>query len=246
LTGTIARRKTANGDKSETSFSMHYFTAENIFIWLFHASNLMAFLAFLLRDQLHLRVMMALSLFLQGLYYYAIPGGPFFDPLFWKVVSFAANAIMIVLVFGGRLDYGIPNDLRALFDKISVLSPGQFRKLVKESKRTVSSEDPLLVEGQKPQQLHYLLRGFAEITKGHSRHKISSGVFLGEVAFLNSTAASATVHLGEDAECVTWDSTDLQSLMAKDKAIDIAMRGIFNHDLASKVANSVPLQPPVT
>lgn len=225
---------------------MHYLTAANIFIWLFHASNMMAFLAFLLRDQLHLRVMMAISLLLQGLYYYAIPGGPFFDPLFWKVISFAANAVMIVLVFGGRLDFGIPADLRELFKKINVLSPGQFRKLVKESKRTLPSVTALLVEGQKPQQLHYLLRGFAEITKGQSRHKISSGVFLGEVAFLNSTPASATVHLGEDAECVSWDSTLLQSLMAKDKAIDIAMRGIFNHDLASKVANSVPLEPPAS
>jgi uncharacterized protein YjeT (DUF2065 family) len=229
-------------DKSETLFSMQYLTAENIFIWLFHASNLMAFLAFLLRDQLHLRVMMALSLLLQALYYYAIPGGPFFDPLFWKIVSFLANAVMIVLVFGGRLDFGIPSDLRELFNKISVLSPGQFRKLIKDAKRTTISEDPLLVEGQKPQHLHYLLRGFADITKGQTHHKISSGVFLGEVAFLNETAASATVHLGEDAECVSWDSTILRSLMAKDKTIDIAMRGFFNHDLAAKVANSVPLR----
>ena len=65
------------------------FTATTLFTALFHVSNLMAFLAFLLRDQLQLRLMMAVSLFLQGLYYYAIPGGPFFDPLFWKVVSFA-------------------------------------------------------------------------------------------------------------------------------------------------------------
>jgi hypothetical protein len=50
------------------------------------------------------------------------------------------------------------------------------------------------------------------------------------------------VRLGEDAECLSWDSASLRSLMAKDKAIDIAMRGIFNHDLAAKVANSVPLK----
>jgi hypothetical protein len=72
----------------------------------------MAFLAFLLRDQLQLRLLMGLSLFLQALYYYAIPGGPLFDPLFWKVVSFVANLVMIVLVFGGKLDFGIPEDLR--------------------------------------------------------------------------------------------------------------------------------------
>lgn len=220
---------------------MTQISMEAIFTALFHASNLMAFLAFLLRDQLQLRLMMAVSLFLQGLYYYAIPGGPFFDPLFWKVVSFAANFLMILLVFGGRIDFGIATDVRGLYDRISVLSPGQFRKLIKSSLRIKKSATPLLRQKEKPHQLHYLLKGFAVITKGQSRHRVAAGVFLGEVAFLNDTLASATVELEDDAECLTWDSQALKQLMNKDKAIDIAMRGIFNHDLAAKVANSVPL-----
>lgn len=211
-----------------------------LFTVLFHVSNLMAFLAFLLRDQLQLRLMMAISLFLQGLYYYAIPGGPFFDPLFWKVVSFAANLLMIVLVFGGRLDFGIPQDMRILYDKIRVLSPGQFRKLVKLSRRTHYSDAPLLREGQPATELHYLLKGQCNIAKGKGAYPINAGVFLGEIAFLNNTPASATVKLAEGSECVTWNSAELQNLMQKDKAIDIAMRGIFNHDLAAKLASSVP------
>jgi CRP-like cAMP-binding protein len=145
------------------------------------------------------------------------------------------------MVFSGRLDFGIPADLRGLFEKISVLSPGQFRKLIRDAKRSSASENPLLIEGQMPLRLHYLLRGHVEIAKGQSRHRISSGVFLGEVAFLNVSLASATVRLDEDAECLSWDSATLHSLMAKDKSIDIAMRGIFNHDLAAKVANSLPI-----
>jgi Cyclic nucleotide-binding domain len=217
------------------------FSAETVFIWLFHASNLMAFLALLLRDQLQLRVMMAVSLFLQGLYYYAIPGGPFFDPLLWKVVSFLANLVMIILVFGGKLDFGIPSDLRGLFEKIEVLSPGQFRKLIRASTRTGASETALLVQGEKPHHLHYLLKGEALIVKSQSQHSIAKGAFLGEVAFLNNTQASATVHLQTGAECVSWNCDNLKALMNKDKAIDIALRGILNHDLAAKVANSVPI-----
>ena len=217
-----------------------FLTAATLFTVLFHASNLMAFLAFLLRDQLQLRLMMAVSLFLQGLYYYAIPGGPFFDPLFWKVVSFAANLLMIVLVFGGRVDFGIPQDMRGLFEKISVLSPGQFRKLVKLSTRTTASDTPLLIEGQHPTDLHYLLKGQCGIEKANTSHTIGAGIFLGEIAFLNNAPASATVQLLEGAECVTWNSEELKALMRKDKAIDIAMRGVFNHDLAAKLASSVP------
>jgi hypothetical protein len=214
---------------------------QTIFTILFHVSNLMAFLAFLLRDQMHLRLLMAVSLFLQGLYYYAIPGGPLIDPLFWKVVSFLANLIMIVLVFGGRLDFGIPADLRTLFDKISVLSPGQFRKLIKTSTRTSSGLAAILTEGEKPTHLHYLLKGEATLHKGTHQHAIQPDTFLGEIAFLNQGAASATVTLNEGAECISWKTDDLRALMRKDKAIDIAMRGVFNHDLAAKVAKSVPL-----
>ena len=212
-----------------------------LFTLLFHASNLMAFLAFLLRDQLKLRALMAISLFLQGLYYYAIPGGPFYDPLFWKIVSFAANLLMIVLVFNGRIDFGIPADLRNFYERIAVLNPGQFRKLMKQSFRTTANEKPLLIAGEKPDQLHYLLKGAATISKNGSSHSIANGVFLGEVAFLNNSPASATVTLQPDSECVSWNVTGLKALMQNDKTIDIAMRGFFNHDLAAKVAASVPL-----
>jgi Cyclic nucleotide-binding domain len=217
-------------------------TMATLFTILFHMSNLMAFLAFLLRDQLQLRLLMGVSLVLQALYYYAIPGGPLYDPLFWKIVSFAANMLMIVLVFNGRIDFGIPADLRGLYDKIAVLNPGQCRKLLKQSFRTSAGPMPLLVIGEKPKDLHYLLRGTAIIHKSGSTHLMQSGVFLGEVAFLNNTTASATVTLQPDSECLSWNAETLKILMEKDRAIDIAMRGLFNLDLAAKVAGSIPLE----
>ncbi len=45
---------------------MEWLFNTSVFVLLFHISNLMAFLAFLLRDQLQLRMLMAVSLFLQG------------------------------------------------------------------------------------------------------------------------------------------------------------------------------------
>jgi hypothetical protein len=216
----------------------------SIFVLLFHFSNLMAFLAFLLRDQLQLRLLMGVSLFLQGLYYYAIPGGPLFDPLFWKVVSFLANVVMIVLVFGGRLDFGIPEDLRPLFNKMAVLSPGQFRKLTARTVRVYGGSPAILTEGMKPDRLYYLLKGEAQIIKNRQTTNLHAGAFLGEIAFLSDLPASATVILTDGAECIAWNRAALLQMMRKDAAIDIAMRGFFNHDLAHKVARSVPIAPP--
>ena len=171
----------------------------SIFVVLFHISNLMAFLAFLLRDQLQLRLLMGLSLFLQGLYYYAIPGGPLFDPLLWKVVSFLANVAMIALVFGGRLDFGIPEDLRPLFTRMAVLTPGQFRKLTARTVRVSGGGAAILTEGMKPDRLYYLLKGEAQIIKNRQTASLQAGAFLGEIAFLSDLPASATVVLNEGA-----------------------------------------------
>ena len=201
----------------------------------------MAFLAFLLRDQLQLRLLMAVSFFMQGLYYYSVPGGPLFDPLFWKIVSFAANLLMIVLVFGGKLDFGVPEDLRGLFEKIGVLSPGQFRKLISNAHRVVGNGEAILNKGEKPQQLYFLLKGRAAITKQSQTTELASGIFLGEIAFLNGSSASATVTLQDGAECIAWNSAELHKLLEKDRAINIAMRGIFNSDLAANLANSLPI-----
>lgn len=225
----------------EPMFNIDFTSPAGIFTVLFHISNLLAFLSFLLRDQLKLRILMAISLFLQGLYYYAIPTGPFYDPLFWKIVSFLANLLMIVLVFGGKLDFGIPQDLRGLFDKISVLTPGQFRKLIAVSSRTLGTGEAILVSGVEPSQLHYLLRGSAELKKQAHISSIATGSFLGEITFLNGGVASASVLLPEGAECLSWDREKLHRLMQSDKTIDIAMRGVFNHDLAAKVAGSIPI-----
>ncbi|MBL8789678.1 MAG: cyclic nucleotide-binding domain-containing protein [Rhizobiales bacterium] len=215
----------------------------SIFVVLFHISNLMAFLAFLLRDQLQLRILMGFSLFMQGLYYYAIPGGPLFDPLFWKVVSFLANGAMIGLVFGGRLDFGIPEDLRPLFNRMAVLTPGQFRKLTSNTVRVRGGGSAILTEGMKPDRLYYLLKGEAQIIKNRQTANLHPGAFLGEIAFLSDLPASATVVLPEGAECIAWNRAALLQLMKKDAAIDIAMRGFFNHDLAYKVARSIPIAP---
>ncbi len=213
----------------------------SIFTVLFHTANLMAFLAFLLRDQLQLRILMAVSLFMQGLYYYSIPGGPLFDPLFWKVVSFAANLLMIVLVFGGRLDFGVPEDLRPLFNAIAVLTPGQFRKLISKATRVQADGVPILIEGERPARLYYLLKGEARISKQNHTSMLQPGIFLGEIAFLSGSSASATVTLEPNAECVAWKSADLKQLMQRDSAINIALRGVFNSDMAGKLATSLPL-----
>ncbi len=209
-----------------------------VFAALFHLANGLALVSLLMRDQLHLRLVMAISLVLQGLYYFAIPGGPLFDPLFWKVFTSITNVAMIVLIFRDRFDVGVPNDLRALFSRIAVLSPGQFKRLVAPASRVNGPHKDLLVQGEMPSRMYYLIKGHAQVSKDGQRAKISPGAFLGEIAFLTQNPATASVSLDQDAECLSWTHGALSRIMGKEMPIEIAIRGLLNHDLARKVAES--------
>ncbi len=211
---------------------------------LFHLANLLLFLALLLRDQLQLRLVLGLSLLLQAAYYFAVPGGPFLDPLFWGIAALAANAVMLAMVVSGRLDFGFPEDLRELYDKMAVLTPGKFRKLIARTVRVPGGGAAILTESMKPDRLYYLLKGEAQVIKNRQTATLQAGTFLGEIAFLSEMPASATVVLNPGAECLAWNRAALLQMMRKDAAIDIAMRGFFNHDLAYKVARSVPIMAP--
>ncbi len=184
---------------------------------------------------------MACSMGLLSIYFYALPGGPILNALFWMVPTFIINVVMISQIYRERRDHGIPDDVRALYEKMAVLTPAQFRRLLTISTRTAGQGTKILAEGKSSEQLHFLLKGDAILEKGSKSHKIQSGTFLGEVSFINQTVASGTVVLTDTSECLSWDSKRLTELMKKEMAIDIAMRGVFNHDLARKVASSIPL-----
>ncbi len=211
-----------------------------IFPILFHVGNAIALLAFLLRDQLWLRLVLVVSFTLQAFYYFALPGGPLYDPLFWKIMLIAVNLVMIVALFRDRLPYGIDGELTPLFRRISVLTHGQFRRLIRPTERIKGAvgAPPILLYGERSSALYFLISGTASVHKHGRTIPVNAGSFLGEISFLTRSGATATVTLDEGAECLSWPAEALVALLARDPALDIAMRGLFNHDLAGKVSAS--------
>jgi hypothetical protein len=218
-----------------------YSISEVTFFILYNVGNFFAFVAFWPRTILHLRVYMAVSMLFLSLYFFFVSFGPVWNALFWMVPTFVINIWMIWVILREQKDYGIPHDMRAFFESIRVLTPGQFKKLLSAADRTTGPNQALIKAGEPTDQLHYLLKGSAHIAKGEARYRLKAGSFLGEIAFLQNVPATATVHLEQESECLTWDSQKLRQLMERDSAIDIAMRGLFNRDLAAKLAPSMPI-----
>jgi CRP-like cAMP-binding protein len=179
---------------------------------------------------------------LQALYYLWLPTGVLLDPLLWKVLTILLNGGMIALIFRDRFGYGIDSELRPLFEAMRVLNPGQFRRLVKGTAR-IAGPMPILALGVRPDALYYVLHGEAEITKDARRLRVGAGTFLGEIAFISGGVATADVAVIEGGLALAWNVAELKALMARDKHIDIALRGLLSHDLAAKTAQSrLPVQ----
>lgn len=204
----------------------------------FHVANAIALVAYLFRDQFHLRLAIVVSMILQALYYVLISAsGPLFDPLVWKLLTIVLNIGMIGLLFRDRLGFGIDGETRPLFEAIGVLSPGQFRRLLRGSRR-IAGPQPLVARGVHPEELFYILSGHAEVRKDGRKLDVAAGGFIGEIAFLTGGNATADVALHEGGRAIVWNAEALRAQMRKEKAIDIALRGLLSHDLAMKTSRS--------
>ncbi|MHA1190198.1 MAG: cyclic nucleotide-binding domain-containing protein, partial [Alphaproteobacteria bacterium] len=149
------------------------------------------------------------------------------------------NLSVIFVLIRDELDIGIPEEERALMKEIRVLNPGKFRKLMKVSGRHRTVDESIILDaGRKTDRLFYLADGEAEVRKNDKILRLGRGSFLGEIAFLTGNPASATVALLAGSNCIVWNVEELTRLMDKDAAIDIAIRGLLNRDMAMKVANS--------
>lgn len=84
-----------------------------------------------------------------------------------------------------------------------------------------------------------LLRpGTISIVKAERRFTVASGVFIGEIAWLLGTPATATVEVSPGARYVEWDSAHLRSLLTRSPDLRIAFEGMLNRDLAGKLGKS--------
>jgi CRP-like cAMP-binding protein len=98
----------------------------------------------------------------------------------------------------------------------------------------------LTCEGEIPDRLFFVVAGAGGITlqKAGKTFTVASGAFIGEIAFLLSRPASATVHVEAATRYVSWESAKLHRLLMRAPSLRIALDGALNRDMAMKVARA--------
>ena len=198
-------------------------------------------LGYLVRDELVLRVLVTTGM-ICDVFFYALQPIPILPPVISSLILIAINLGILVIVILERTTLAMSDREKRLFGAFDTLSPGQFRKLKRLGQfHTATERMEILKEGEVPTNLYYVEGPGFELRKGEFLAKVDRPAFAGEIAFLNSSGASATVTLPPGTDYMVWSVADLHKLSRRKRALGNALIARFSLDLAQKVTNSFPI-----
>lgn len=196
---------------------------------------------FLARDELWLRLLMLAASALYLVYYYYVADDPLWDAIITNALLAAANLLMIVVVVLERTTFSMSKETVALYRAFPMLSPGQFRRILKAARDVhAPARKELTRAGTAVANLYYVVDGPFGIQKGAQAVRVDGGAFIGEIAFLTGAPASATVSVEPGTRYLEWEADALHRLIRKSPKLRLALSAQFNDDLVRKVANSMP------
>jgi hypothetical protein len=220
---------------------MDWFTGLSVATLVYVAFTLQLF-GFLARDELSLRLLMLGGSVMYLLYYSFISDVPLWDALITNGALAVVNLIMIGVVVFERTTFSMARETAELYRLFPMLSPGQFRRLLRAGQAVQPISDQALTQsGTTPDDLYYVIEGPVTIRKGDHEAEVHGQLFIGEIAFLTGQPASASVSVGPGARYLRWNSDALKKLIDRSPKLHVALSAQFNKDLVGKVARSQPL-----
>ncbi len=213
----------------------HFYSAGILvhFALLFYAAG------FLIRDELWLRTLVLVGTFFYIAYYYFVSAVPLWDAILASSILALVNMVLIGVIIRERTLLAMSSHEAGLYSVFCTLTPGQFRRLLRHGCWRTAAKPEVLTEIEKPVNcLYYVVSGEIDLEMDSGAGTLDGEKFIGEIAFILGTNASATVTARPGAVYVEWDVTDIRRMMKRSLAFENAMIALFNVDMARKVATS--------
>lgn len=84
--------------------------------------------------------------------------------------------------------------------------------------------------------MFYVLSGSITLDKAGRQSELPAPLFVGEVAYVKSRGASATVTVSTGTRYLSWSVIALTRCFAKQHALRVALMRLLSADMAAKVA----------
>ena len=204
-----------------------------------HVGAVLLLVCFLCRDQLMLRAIAVAADLAYVVYFFNAADQPLWVAIFWKIPTLLINLSVITLILrDSRTNSFTDNELR-LYRSLNEIRPRDFRKLLNVGTwHRVTSTTQLSRQGQPLGSLYYVLEGGIDIEKNNRKFVVKPGLFIGEIAYLKQSPATATVHVMPGTLYMSWSHAALAQTQAKHDGLKNAIGAILNSDLAGKLART--------
>ena len=155
----------------------------------------------------------------------------------YSLLNMAVNVVMIGRLLHDRRELPLDDQALRLYQQFTGMTPGDFRRLLaKGSWHQPQAATPLCKEGAALDRLYYVLDGEISISRAGRDIPATAPRFIGEIAWLQKTPASATVVVGPGARYIAWPETALADLTGRHEGLKQSLSALISSDLARKVA----------
>jgi CRP-like cAMP-binding protein len=209
--------------------------------YLVHFSNILLLISYSVRDILWLR-WFAVAAALTNMPYFLLQHTVLWPPILWALVFTAINLYQIARIYLERRPVVLSKDEKKLYDLgFSSLRPREFLSLalVGEWKDAVAGEK-VLTEGEPVSCLCIPIAGSTEVRKqGSSLGTFKPGHIIGTALALTGAPSPVEATFTEPARYMRWPLQSLRAFMDKRPELRVALQGLVNRDLATKVERMV-------
>jgi hypothetical protein len=207
--------------------------------YLIHLGAMCYLVCFLFREQLLLRMFAICGDVFYTAYFFVAAGEPLWSALTYSSLNIVINVIMIGMIMQDRRHTPLADNDLKLYQSFTGMSPGDFRRLSRIGQwHNSKDEQTLTEEGKQLDKLFYVLEGDIEVRKGERNIPVEAGMFVGEIAFLKSVPASATVIAKPGTHYISWSHDALNKTITRHDGLKQSLGLMLSSDLASKVARS--------
>jgi Cyclic nucleotide-binding domain len=206
---------------------------------LVHLGAVLYLICFLFRNQVMLRIFAIFADLAYTGYYWSVADTPLWSAMAYSLMNMVINFIMIMFVFNDQRQTAMSDNDMKLYQGFGGMTPGDFRRLSNAGFwRKADDTVTLTREGEAVNELYYVLDGELDITKSGRAINVTPGLFIGEIAYLRKSPASATVTVKAGTTYIFWPHGVLQKVTGKHDGLRQSLSNILSADLAVKVARS--------
>lgn len=205
---------------------------------LLHVAFLTVAVAFLVRDVLWLRALSILAYSLFMAVAVATQADAPWTLLAWYAGFIAINLMHAVWLVCERQMCRLTGDERRLLElAFPALDQLTLKRLLRHgSWRTLEPAARLTAENAHPENLYIIFEGQVDVyRKGQAVAAIGAGHFVGEIAFVSKSPASADTFAGTTVRAFSWDQEALRKICRREPSLREAMYSAIGPDLARKV-----------